>query len=141
MELFDIIKTAFNKKGDWDKVSNSDKARNFFMLNRIMSIQFPIQANQFNKLKINPYPVADWWNRTLSNHYTRVPNWIYTKTIKNKDVGKVKADIVDFPETEKFIMEKYEVSLRELKEIKLFFPDRYNNWITSINQQMGTTFK
>lgn len=141
MELFDIIKTTFNKKGAWDKVSNSDKSRNFFMLNRIMSIQFPIQANQFNKLKITPYPVADWWNRTLSNHYTRVPNWIYTKTVKGQKKEKEKSEDPGFQETEKFIMEKFEISLRELSEIKLFFPDKYKDWVSSINQQMGTTVK
>ena len=57
MELFDVIKTIFKKK-DWEDVGRNDKVRNFFMINRIMSIQWPIQANQFNHTKISPAPVV-----------------------------------------------------------------------------------
>ena len=47
MELFDVVKKIFEKKeAKWAEVAKVDKSRNFFMLNRIMSIQFPVQANQ-----------------------------------------------------------------------------------------------
>jgi hypothetical protein len=66
MQLFDIVKLIFNnKEKEWKSVSKIDKSRNFFMINRIMAIQFPVQANQFNKLKIVPAPVVDWWHQTL----------------------------------------------------------------------------
>ena len=59
MELFDIVKTIFKSDKDWKNVGRNDKVRNFFMINRIMSIQFPTQANQFNHTKILPRPVVD----------------------------------------------------------------------------------
>ena len=89
MELFDIVKNIFSKnQRSWDSVGKNDKVRNFFMINRIMSIQFPVQANQFNKMRVNPHFVVDWWRNTLSNRFSKPPSWIYTKTVKRKLLGK-----------------------------------------------------
>ena len=101
MQLFDIVKNIFSTNDkNWKSVGRIDKSRNFFMVNRIMSIQFPIQANQFNKLKVTPPPVVDWWRDTLSHRFSKPPVWIYTKTkkveklllhveIKNKNKRKI----------------------------------------------------
>lgn len=140
MELFDIIKTIFKNDYEWDKVTNSDKSRNYFMINRIMAIQFPIQADQFNRLRVIPYPVVDWWHRTLSKNYTRTPTWIFTKTNKSKASKKnVNKTFDELPEVESFIRDKFSVSKRELRELKEFFPDKYNDWISSIRDQLKTS--
>lgn len=142
MELFDIIKTIFKKDSDWDKVSNADKSRNYFMINRIMAIQFPIQADQFNRLKVNPYPVVDWWHRTLSKNYTKIPTWIYTKTNKPKKVKNTANPTFDeFVDIENFIRERFDVSSRELSELKKFFPDKYRDWLDSLREQLRTSGK
>jgi hypothetical protein len=132
MELFDIVKRIFDKKG-WEKVSTNDKSRNYFMINRIMSIQFPVQANQFNKNKINPAPVVDWWHDTMSVHFKGVPQWIYTKT-KKQSVKDKKED--SFDEAEMFVRDKLMISKREILELKKFFPDKYKEWISGVNNQM-----
>lgn len=131
MELFDIIKKIFDKK-DWNKVTNADKNRNFFMINRIMSIQFPIQANQFNRSKIEPVHVIDWWHGTMSNHFKSTPPWIYTKTKKQ---GKEKKED-EYPEAEAFVRERLMISQREISELKYFFPDKYKEWIKGVNNQI-----
>lgn len=141
MELFDIVKTIFKPKKDWDKVSRNDKTRNFFMLNRIMSIQFPIQANQFNHTKISPRPVADWWHSTLSNHYTKMPSWIFTKTKKSGDKKNAIKDLDVDPEVEKFIREKFKISNRELADLKKFYPSKYQEWTDSIADQINLSNK
>lgn len=131
MDLFEIVKKIFSKN-DWGKVSNSDKGKNFFMINRIMSIQFPVQANQFNKNKINPVPVIDWWHGAMSSNYKSTPPWIYTKTKKNEKKTKE----YDFSEEEKFVCERLMVSIRDLEDLKEFFPDRYTEWMKSIKKQI-----
>lgn len=131
MELFDIIKLIFNKKG-WDKVSGLDKSKNFFMINRIMSIQFPLQANQFNKNKINPIPVVDWWHGSMSNYFKTVPPWIYTKTKKTEKKTKEE----NFEEAERFVCQRLMISQRELTDLKTFFPDKYKEWISSVQSQI-----
>lgn len=136
MELFDVVKTIFKKDKDWDKVSRNDKVRNFFMINRIMSIQFPIQADQFNHTKILPRPVVDWWHDTLSKHYTRMPGWIFTKTKKSKNKTVPTSDIEIDKSIEEFVASKYEVSLRDLSDLKRFYPEKYENWMRSIGEQV-----
>lgn len=141
MELFDVVKTIFKKDQDWDKVSRNDKVRNFFMINRIMSIQFPIQADQFNHTKILPRPVVDWWHGTLSKHYTKIPGWIFTKTKKSKKGSAANTNYEASPDVEKFVMNRFEISRRELVELKKFYPEKYQQWMESIKEQLDMTKK
>ena len=136
MELFDIIKTIFKSDKDWKTVGRNDKVRNFFMINRIISIQFPTQANQFNHTKFSPIPVVDWWHNTLSGHYSKQPAWIFTSTKKKAKVEETKAAEV-YENAEELVMEKFEISRREISELKRFYPEKYQEWIKSINDQIG----
>lgn len=145
MELFDVIKQIFKSDKEWNKVSKYDKTRNFFMINRIMSIQYPLQANQFNHLKITPRPVIDWWHSALSpmvqkQGYQRTPGWVFTKTLKSKTKGKTKVNTPD-EATERFICERFEVSKREMNELKTFYPKEYQKWIKSIGEQLRSISK
>jgi hypothetical protein len=136
MQLFDIVKLIFNnKEKEWKSVSKIDKSRNFFMINRIMSIQFPVQANQFNKLKIVPAPVVDWWHQTLSARFSKPPVWLYTKT-KKPEVVKG-GDLKTSELIESFIRDKYSISKRDMENIKNFYPAKYASWISDISDQTG----
>lgn len=141
MELFDVVKTIFKKDSEWNKVSRNDKVRNFFMINRIMSIQFPIQADQFNQTKILPRPVVDWWHDTLSKHYTKMPGWIFAKTKKSKKSSPSPSDYEGSPEVEKFVMNRFEISKRDLADLKKFYPEKYKQWMESIKEQLDMTKK
>ena len=136
MQLFDIVKNIFSTNDkNWKSVGRIDKSRNFFMVNRIMSIQFPIQANQFNKLKVTPAPVVDWWRDTLSHRFSKPPVWIYTKTKKVEK--QEETQIKESPEVEYFIRDKYKITRRDLLQIKEFYPDRYQAWLSDIAEQTG----
>lgn len=141
MELFELVKTIFKSEKDWNKVTRNDKTKNFFMVNRIMSIQFPVQANQFNHTKISPKPVVDWWHNNLSRYYTKTPNWIFTKTKKSQDSAKPITKVETNPEVERFVMEKFEISKREIGDLKKFYPAEYSSWIAEISQQMSMDLK
>jgi hypothetical protein len=134
MQLFDLVKNMFSNK-NWDSIGKHDKAKNFFMINRIMSINFPLQANQFNHLKVNPSPVIDWWHGTLINLYTKPPYWIYTKTKKKET--KEKQSNKDYSECELFIREKFKISKRDLSDLKRFYPEKYEKWIKDVSEQIG----
>ena len=141
MDLFDVIKTIFKKGKAWDEVGKNDKVKNFFMINRIMSVQFPIQANQFNHTKIIPRPVIDWWHDTMSNYYSKTPPWIFTKTKKKEGKDEKKVDFSDYEETEKFVMKRSEVSKRELFELKKFYPQKYESWLKELDSQLKSINK
>lgn len=93
MELFDLTKILFDRNSDWSKVSMKDKSSHFFMVNRFMSINFPMQANILNRKQINPVVGMDIWRSTMTRLYTKPPFWIYTKTNKKK---KKTASLSDF---------------------------------------------
>lgn len=136
MQLFDVIKLIFNNKpNEWKSVGKIDKSRNFFMINRIMSIQFPIQANQFNKLKIVPAPVVDWWHDTLSSRFSKPPTWLYTKTKKNESIKEEEIKSSEYVES--FIRDKYRISKRDIETIKRFYPEKYASWVSDISDQAG----
>jgi hypothetical protein len=140
MELFDVIKKIFNKK-DWETVGKNDKVKNFFMINRIMAIQWPIQANQFNHTKVTPSPVVDWWHGTMSGYYSRTPNWIFTKTKRSDKKELKKIDFSEYIETENFIRSRFEISKREILDLKKFYPEKYEEWIKGISEQLKSINK
>lgn len=123
---FEIIKKFFSP--EWGKISNRDKAKNFFMINRTCSIQFPLQANMFNNLKIAPSEVVDWWKVFLSHKYRTQPSWIWTKTLKKEEKKRKehKKEIIDF------IKEKYQISNREIEELQFFFPKKFETFYKEI---------
>ena len=124
---FDIIKAFHNKT--WDKISARDKSRNLFMINRICSIAYPLQANSFNHIKISPDKVVDFWKVFITHKHKTNPSWIWTKTLKKekeKSENKYKDEILDF------IKEKNEMSNRELKELIDFFPEKFKAYYKDV---------
>lgn len=139
MELFDVVKSIFKKDSEWGKVSRNDKVKNFFMVNRIMSIQFPIQADQFNHTRVLPRPVIDWWHNTLSKHYTKMPGWIFTKTKKAASTSTKASDYESGKDVELFVLNRFEISRRDLSDLKNFYPEEYRNWMESVKDQISVT--
>lgn len=124
---FDIIKSFYSKS--WDKVSDRDKSRNLFMINRICSIAYPLQANSFNNIKIQGEKVIDFWKIFVRHHNKSVPSWIWTKTVKKekeKEGREYKEEVINF------IKEKYDLSNREIEELKNFFPTKFNAFYKEI---------
>lgn len=75
--LFTIINALFSDKEYINSLTDADLAANCFMINRRLAIKYPMQAQVFNHLKINPADVVKFWSDYL---YTggRCPGWVYT---------------------------------------------------------------
>jgi len=82
MDLFDLIKQMFDRTSKWEKIKTYDKSKNFFMINRFMSINFPMQANMFNNRHITSSSAIDSWRDVVNRLFTKPPSWMYTKTKK-----------------------------------------------------------
>jgi len=124
---FEIIKSFHTKS--WDKIRDRDKARNLFMINRTCSIAYPLQANSFNNIKIQPEKVVNFWKVFVTHKHKTTPSWIWTKTIKKgkeKSQDNYKEEILDF------IKEKYQISNREIQEMKDFFPSKFKQFYKEI---------
>lgn len=82
MDLFKLVNHIFsNKTNEWKNIKRSDKAKNFFMINRFFSIQFPIQAQMINRNGIDGAAIVDMWKQ-VGSKFTKTPGWIFTKTKK-----------------------------------------------------------
>jgi hypothetical protein len=133
IQLFDYIKLVFSRdEKSWKSLKNTDKSRNFFMLNRFMSIKYPVQANMLSHYKINPEAVSDYWHRNMSSLHSGTPVWVYAKTVKKKDVEK-KLDLPS-PEMIKWYCDQNEISKRDFDENVKFFGDNFLSDIRSLEK-------
>lgn len=129
---FDIIK-AFHSK-DWDKIKDRDKSRNFFMINRLCSIAFPLQANSFNHIKIQPEKAVDFWKILVSHQNKKTPQWIWTKTSKKsseENSPNYKEEVLEF------IKSKHQISNREIQEMINFFPTKFKSYYKEIESLLS----
>lgn len=85
--LFDFIKKMFLQDGGktWEGVTPYEKQRNAFMVNRFMSIKYPLSASNLNALKCDGVGVVETWRHYIGRATGgRIPSWVYTKTSKAK---------------------------------------------------------
>ncbi len=118
--LFDFIDALFDKK-KYKEMKTQDKNSNFFMVQRFLSIRYPIEASQLNLISINKERVMDFWHMYLTQKYTRKPSWLYTKVNPSK---KKEKDIFDKikSETIQYYMERFELDPRDFNTLKQIFP-------------------
>ena len=132
MKLFDYIKVLFSTDSNWDNLKSYDKSKNSFMVNRFMSIKFPIQAQLFNALKTDGVGAAESW-RMVASKFKRVPGWIYTR------VRKTKKEKVWEPsqETIDFYLKINEIGERELREALKYNHEITVNTLKKIEKQIN----
>jgi hypothetical protein len=132
MKLFDYIKVLFSTEEKWNKLKPYDKIKNNFMVNRFMSIKFPIQANLFNLLKTDPVGTAESW-KMVASKFNRVPGWIYTRVRKTKKEKKWEPK----PEAIEFYMKVNEIGKREFEEAVKFHPTQMKVIIGKLEKQIS----
>lgn len=131
MDLFDYVKTIFSQSKDYEELKDYSKKKNAFMLNRFMSIQYPIQAQMFNVLNVNPIGVADSWRKVGIRH-KRTPGWIFTKTKKKaKDSTYSPSD-----EVLSVYLKANEIGMREYKDAMKYDPEQVIESLKKIEKQI-----
>jgi hypothetical protein len=90
MELFDFINVIFTNPGEYSSATAGEKRKHYFMCQRRFAINFPLQANALQHLKINQSAVIDFWQYFLRKKYSFVPKWMYTKGVKKSQEIKEK---------------------------------------------------
>jgi hypothetical protein len=134
-KLFDFIKIMFTKNADYNKVSNHNKKRHHFMINRFFAIQYPSNAQMFNINGINGNAVIDSW-QMVAQRFGKVPMWIYTKTKKTEKAVVNKKQYIPSDTTISFFMERNEIGKREFKELELFAQDELYKSLKKIEDSM-----
>jgi len=134
-KLFDFIKIMFTRPADYDKITNHNKKRHQFMVNRFFAIKYPANANLFNLNGINPVAVLDSWS-LVARRFSRVPAWIYTKTKKSAASKKEKSKYIPSDKAISFFMEKNEIGKREFKELEMFAKEELHQSLQKIEDSM-----
>jgi len=121
MELFELSKVLFENPGEWDKISNYEKKKHYFMMNRFMSISFPLQAHVLSHIRINPVEVLNFWQRFIRTKYKKVPFWMYTKGAKKSREAKEKKINISNSLIEEY-SKAYEIDLKSIRSSLKIFP-------------------
>ena len=130
MEFFDIIKTIFTNPIDYSSITPGEKRKHYFLLNRRFAINFPMQANALQHLKINQSAVIDFWQNFLRKQYKFVPGWMYTKGVKKaQEVKEKKLNISN--ETIKEYCKYFQVDSKSVKDALQFYE---NDMINELKQ-------
>jgi len=132
--LFGFVKVFFTEPEIYNGLKQYDKAKNRFMINRFMSINYPVMANRLNKNGTDAANVVDSWYM-IAQRYTRVPGWIYTKINKQTKVNNVAYD--PDPEALKIYLNKYQISQRDFKQALKFNADAVMKEIQYIEKQIN----
>ena len=90
MELFDFINVLFTNPSEYSSITPGEKRKQYFMIQRRFAIQFPLQANALQHLKINQAAVIDFWQKFMRKQYNYVPKWNYVKGVKKSQEAKEK---------------------------------------------------
>jgi hypothetical protein len=135
MELFDLVKVIFEQNNKYENLKSYDKIKHNFMLNRFMSIQYPIQAQMFNRLGIYSLGVSDSWRR-VGRQYKRTPGWIFTKLKKNQKNQKL---YTPSPEALTLFLQINQIGEREYKEALQFNPESVIDSLKSIEKQLTSS--
>lgn len=121
---FDIINYMFTNDAEFSKLSDTILDQNFFIINRIFSIKYPLQAQAFNLLRISTADVIKSWKVFLNakEKVGKVPHWCYTKGTKR--ASEQKETLCEVKNSDiKNIAEYYGMSVQDIKVMADLFPE------------------
>jgi hypothetical protein len=79
-ELVDVF-NAMMRKGSWDKITNEEKEKNFFIFNRFFSKRYVEYSNLLNVKNIDKVVAMDLWYHFMKTE--PYPRWFWSKSDKN----------------------------------------------------------
>ena len=120
MEIFDITKAIFESETNYKEVTNVEKSKNFFMINRMFARKYPQQANILQHIKINSISVVDFWQQFLSKQYNKTPYWMFIKGIKKTQEVKEKKQTISNDIIKEYC-KSYKIDRKTVDDALLFF--------------------
>ena len=121
---YDIISMMCTNFEGFNKLSDMILDKNFFLINRVFSIKYPLQGALFNKNTINTAGVIKSWAMFISSKegYGRVPYFVYTKGAKKSASTSSKTDKID-KELIKEYCKRYKINLKDFETLKSLYYD------------------
>jgi len=122
-ELIDVVNSLLKKKG-WETITDEDKIKNFFIINRMLSKKYTDQSQLLNLKTIDKVSALNlWYNFMLSQPY---PKWFWSKgtgkekpVLSEKDINLLLTKLKIKKEDLNFLIERnFDFIKEELKYFK-----------------------
>ena len=148
MSPFDIINMIFTNYEEFNKLSDLILEKNFFIINRIFSIKYPLQGNIFNTKYINTAKVIRAWALFITSKegYGKTPYFIYTKGSKKTNESNNKLQNNLDKTLIKEYCKRYHITLKDFNNLKSLYNDelitdvkRYEKLISLKEQEKNIT--
>ena len=75
-ELIDVFK-ALTSKSKWSDITDEDKIKNFFIINRYMSKKYPSRSQLLNLKTVDKVSSMDLWYQLMKTE--PYPSWFWSK--------------------------------------------------------------
>lgn len=124
MDLFEFLPHIFQREG-WKDIPDSIKKKHCFMIQRIMSMKYPLQAQHFNRLNTSAVATVNIWHMIMSRQFTKAPQWTYdySKTIKKEPKSTDKKAVKRSTEVINMYMTNNKLCTADYEAMLEFFPE------------------
>lgn len=127
-ELIDVVNAIFKKRENWNDITDEDKQKNFFIINRYFSKIYPDKSQLLNSKNIDKIMAMDTWYYFMANEPYPKEFWSKSEKVTSelsdkefkmliKHLGIKKEDIeyllVNYPD---FLKEELEYLKKREKE-------------------------
>lgn len=122
------------------KITDKEKQRNFFIINRRLAIKYPIQAFKLSFNGINPiHAINSWYSITkkLAVKYKRKPQWLWLKLSKIKKENAFKIT----ERAKEFYIKENQITERDFYLALKFSPTELQDYLKQIENYLKTLEK
>ena len=129
----EVLNALFDLSGRaYAKLTDKDKKRNFFIVNRRLAIGLPNIAFGLATMNVNEIYAMDFWHRFIRSQKMRKPSWMYLKLAKKQSITKIKFS----NDAKEYYMKVNDIGPREFDEALKFCPDEMKKILQAIDKQL-----
>ncbi len=121
-ELFDVVNAMLTNRSKWVEITNDEKDKNFFIVNRYMSKLFPDKSQLLNNKSINKVTAMDTWYLFMLNK--PYPKCFWSKSSSSKTKPEISDDEILYLTSELDLKEE------DIEILMKYYPDVIKEEIT-----------
>lgn len=136
----DVLKWMFEDPERYDSLSSKEKADAFFIVNRMMAIMFPAQAELLNKAGGMLAERLDFWRDVVRKRTNKTPGWVFVKP-KKPSSGANAVRLSDLKASEEALIrysEAFSMGAKDLEDYMRLAPESLKSTLKKVDQQIKT---
>jgi hypothetical protein len=119
----------FKQKDKYKDLSDEDKEKFFFIMNRKFARRYPKHAHFFNNKNIDKSSALDiWYNFFIKQKTTDIPGWYWFKLSGKKEKSVIKKEDIEF------LVDYYDIKKEDIEFLVKYFPDELSNEVKKFNK-------